>query len=192
MLTELFKTEERAKILRYVMFRSIFSVSEVSRAAGVNKGLVSRYLHILENQGLLERDGRRYVLLDGALPRVVRLLLNLEKLDLPTLGLGSFDGPKGLKGLGLYGSWASGTNSLDSDLDVWISADSLPEERGLSRLQRDLILRAETEVNLLVINQQKLAELKINDPPFYKSLIMNSLTIKGKKLEEGESLEEHR
>jgi predicted nucleotidyltransferase len=192
MLTELFKTEERAKILRYVMFRSSFSVSEVSRAAGVNKGLVSRYLHILDNQGLLERDGRRYALLDGALPRVVRLLLNLEKLDLPTLGMGPFDGTEGLKGLGLYGSWASGTNRLDSDLDVWISADSLPDEKGLSRLQRDLSLRAGTEVNLLVINQQKLAELKLNDPPFYNSLIMNSLTIKGKPLEEGESLEEHR
>jgi hypothetical protein len=55
-----------------------------------------------------------------------------------------------------------------------------------------LSLRAGTEVNLLVINQQKLAELMINDPPFYNSLIMNSLTIKGKLLEEGESLEEHR
>jgi predicted nucleotidyltransferase len=191
MLTDLFKTEERANILRYVMFRSGFSVSEVSRAAGVNKGLVSRYLHILEKLGLLERDSRRYALLDGALPRVVRLLLNLEKLDLPTLDIGLFDGPKGLKGLGLFGSWASGTNHLDSDLDVWISADSLPEERGLARLQRDLSLRAGTEVNLLVINRQKLAELKINDPPFYNSLIMNSLTIKGNPLEEGESLEEH-
>jgi predicted nucleotidyltransferase len=192
MLTELFKTEERAKILRYVMFRSGFSVSEVSRAAGVNKGLVSRYLHILEKLGLLERDGRRYALLDGALSRVVRLLLNLEKLDVPILVMEPFDGLKGFKGLGLYGSWASGTNRLDSDLDVWISADSLPEERGLARLQRDLSHRAGTEVNLLVINQQKLAELKINDPPFYNTLIMNSLTIKGKPLEEGESLEEHR
>jgi hypothetical protein len=154
MLTELFKTEERAKILRHVMFRSSFSVSEVSRAAGVNKGLVSRYLHILENQGLLERDGRRYALLDGALPRVVRLLLNLEKLDLPTLDMEPSDGLEGFKGLGLYGSWASGTNRLDSDLDVWISADSLPDEWGLARLQRDLSLRTGTEVNLLVINRQ--------------------------------------
>jgi len=32
MLSELFKTEERSKILRYVMFRSSFGVAEVSRA----------------------------------------------------------------------------------------------------------------------------------------------------------------
>lgn len=192
MLTEFFKTEERAKILRYVMFRSSFSVSEVFRAAGVNKGLVSRYLRLLEGLELLRRDGNRYALLDGALPRAVRLLLNLEKLDLSTLGSSPFEGPKGIKGLGLYGSWANGTNNLESDLDVWINADSLPEVRDLARLQSDLIRRARAEVNLLVLSQQKLVELKINDPPFYNSLTMNSLTLKGRPLVEGETLEEHR
>jgi DNA-binding IclR family transcriptional regulator len=106
MLTELFKTEERVKILRYVMFRSSFSVSEVSRATGVNKGLVSRYLRLLEGLGLQQRDSRRYALLDGALPRAVRLILNLEKLDLSTLGMDPIEGLKGHNGLGLYGSWA--------------------------------------------------------------------------------------
>lgn len=189
MLTELFKTEERGKVLRYVMFRSSFSVSEASRAAGVNKGLVSRYLRLLEGLGLLHRDGRKYALLDGALSRAVRLILNLEKLDLSTLGTGPLNE---LKGLGLYGSWARGTNSLDSDLDVWIRADRPPEESDLARLQRDLSRLTGTEVNLLVLTPQKLAELRINDPPFYSSLIMNSLTIKGKPLGEGESIEEPR
>jgi predicted nucleotidyltransferase len=189
MLTELFKTEERAKILRYVMFRSSFSVSEVSRAVGVNKGLVSRYLRLLDGLRLLQRDGRKYVRMDGALPCAVRLILNLEKLDLSTLGTGPIEG---FKGLGLYGSWARGTNHIESDLDVWISTDRLPEESDLARLQRDLSQQAETEVNLLVLTPQKLAELKINDPPFYSSLIMHSLTIKGKPIEEGEPIEEHR
>lgn len=192
MLTELFKTEERAKILRYVMFRSSFSVSEVSRSTGVNKGLVSRYLRLLEDLGLLIRDGRKYALLDGALPRAVRLLLNLEKLNISTLATGPLEELRGLKSLGLYGSWARGMNSLDSDLDVWINADARPEESDLARLQRDLSTLTETEVNLLVLTPQKLAELRINDPPFYSSLIMNSLTIKGKPLGEGESLEEPR
>jgi predicted nucleotidyltransferase len=189
MLTELFKTEERAKILRYVMFRSSYSVSVVSRASGVNKGLVSRYLRLLKELGLLQRDSRKYALLDGALPRAVRLILNLETLDLSTLATGPL---KELEGLGLYGSWARGMNHLDSDLDVWIRANSPPEESDLARLQRDLSLLTGTEVNLLVLTPQKLAELKINDPPFYSSLIMNSLTIKGKPLGEGESLEEPR
>lgn len=184
MLTELFKTEERAKILHYVMFRSGLSVSEVSKVTRVNKGLVSRYLRFLEGLGLLKRDGSKYALLDGALPRAVRLLLNLEKLDLSTFDSSPFDGTKGIKGLGLYGSWANGTNNLESDLDVWINADSLPEVRDLARLQSVFSQRAETEVNLIVLTKQKMAELEINDPPFYSSLITNSLTIKGEPLVE--------
>ena len=96
MLTELFKTEERAKVLRYAMFRSAFRVAEVSRATGVTKGLVSRYLRLLVEHGLLQKEGRVYSPHDGAHSRAIKLLLNLERIDLSTLSLGS------ARGLGLY------------------------------------------------------------------------------------------
>jgi len=178
MLSELFKTEERAKILRYVMFRSSFSVAEVSRATGITKGLVSRYLRCLVEHGLLQKEGRRSSPLDGAYSRAVKLLLNLERFDLSALSFGS------AKGLGLYGSWAKGTNHQDSDLDVWIRADSLPPESELARLQRDLGLQAGVEVNLLVLTPEKLESLKREDSPFYNSLVMNSVTLKGEPIEE--------
>ncbi len=178
MLVELFKTEERVQILRYVMFSSDFTVSEVSRTTGVNKGLVSRYLRYLEKQGLVRKDGRRYSPLDGALPRAVKLLLNLENLDLSSLSLGA------AKGLGLYGSWAKGTNDQDSDLDVWIKAEVLPSENDLARLQRDLSLQTRSEVDLLVLTPEKLERIKRDDPPFYNSLIMCSTALKGEPLEE--------
>jgi DNA-binding IclR family transcriptional regulator len=89
MLIELFKTEERARVLSYVMFRSAFSVAEVSRATGVTKGLVSRYLRLLMEHGLLQKEGREYSPHDGAHSRAIKLLLNLERIDLSTLSLGS-------------------------------------------------------------------------------------------------------
>lgn len=178
MLTELFKTEERARILRYVMFRSSFSMAEVSRATGVTKGLVSRYLRLLVEHGLLQKEGRKYSSHDGAHSRSIRLLLNLERIDLSTISLGP------VRGLGLYGSWARGTNHQESDLDVWIRADSLPPESVLARLQKDLSQRAEGEVNLLVLTPEKLECLKREDPPFYNSLFMNSVTLKGEPIEE--------
>jgi len=178
MLTELFKTEERARVLRYAMFRSAFRVAEVSRATGVTKGLVSRYLRLLVEYGLLQREGRVYSPHDGAHSRAIKLLLNLERIDLAALSLGS------ARGLGLYGSWVRGTNHQESDLDVWIRADSLPPESVLARLQKDLSLQAEGEVNLLVLTPEKLERLKREDPPFYNSLVMNSLTLKGEPIEE--------
>jgi predicted nucleotidyltransferase len=178
MLTELFKTEERAKILRYVMFRSAFSVAEVSRATGITKGLVSRYLRRLVEHGLLQKEGRKYSPLDGAHSRAIKLLINLERIDLSALSLGS------AKGLGLYGSWARGTNHQDSDMDVWIRVDSLPPESELARMQRDLGLQAGVEANLLVLTPEKLKSLKREDPPFYNSLVMNSVTLNGEPIEE--------
>ena len=178
MLTELFKTEERAKILSYVMFRSVFSVAEVSKATGITKGLVSRYLHWLMEYGLLQREGRKYSPLDGSPSRVIKLLLNLERIDLSAMNLSY------TKGMGLYGSWAKGTNHQDSDLDVWIRADSLPPESELAKIQRDLSLQVSSEVNLLVLTPEKLERLKKEDPPFYNSLIMNSVTLKGEPFEE--------
>lgn len=112
MLIELFKTEERVRVLRYVMFRSSLSVAEVSRATEVTKGLVSRYLRLLVEYDLLQKEGRVYSPHDGANSRAVKLLLNLERIDLSALSLGS------ARGLGLYGSWARGTNHQESDLDV--------------------------------------------------------------------------
>ena len=178
MLTELFKTEERARVLRYVMFRSAFSVAEVSRATGVTKGLVSRYLRLLVEHGLLQKEGREYSPHDGAHSRAIKLLLNLERIDLSTLSLDSD------KGLGLYGSWARGTNRQESDLDVWIIADSLPAESMLARLQKELSQQADSEVNLLVLTPEKLERLKKEDTPFYNSLVMSSVTLKGESLEE--------
>ena len=178
MLIELFKTEERAKVLRYVMFRNSFSVAEVSRASGVTNGLVSRYLRLLVEYGLLQKDGREYSPHDGAHSRAIKLLLNLERIDLSALSLGS------AKGLGLYGSWARGTNHQESDLNVWIRADSLPPESMLARLQKDLSQQADSEVNLLVLTPEKLERLTREDKPFYNSLVMSSVTLIGESLEE--------
>jgi len=178
MLVELFKTEERACILRYVMFRKSFRASEVSRATGVTKGLVSRYLRLLEACDLLQKTGREYSPQDGPNSRTIRVLLNLERIDLPALSLVP------ARGLGLYGSWARGTNDRESDLDVWIKADNIPSEILLAKLQGDLSLKAESEVNLLVLTPEKLERMKREDAPFYNSLIMNFLTLKGEPIEE--------
>ena len=73
MIIELFKTEERASVLRYVMFRSSFAAAEVSRATRVTKRLVSRYLRHLVEHGLLQKEGRVYSPHDGAHSRAIKL-----------------------------------------------------------------------------------------------------------------------
>jgi DNA-directed RNA polymerase specialized sigma subunit len=55
MLVELFKSEERLKILYCSLYQKDFTVMHVSRETGVTKGLVSRYLKKLDELGKLQK-----------------------------------------------------------------------------------------------------------------------------------------
>lgn len=58
MIPELFKSEDRLRILRYVAERENVTVQTVAKATRVSKPVVSRYMHLLIKNGLCKRTGR--------------------------------------------------------------------------------------------------------------------------------------
>ena len=66
MLPELFKSEDRVRILRYVAERKNVTVQTTAQGTGVSKPVVSRYLNLLIEKGLCERSGRENSM--GAIP----------------------------------------------------------------------------------------------------------------------------
>lgn len=177
MLTELFKTKERLKILYYIMYQKSFAVSQVSKETGVSKGLVSRHLNYLNTAGLLNRSGHSYCPDDNAHTRAIKVLLNLNKLNIGSLG------PGWAAGIGIFGSWAEGTNTYESDLDMWIMVDPYPSEHELARLQKDIRTMAGVEVNMLVLTDEKVERIKRTDMPFYNSLVRTSIILKGESID---------
>jgi predicted nucleotidyltransferase len=177
MLTELFKTKERLKILYYIMYQKSFAVSQVSKETGVSKGLVSRHLNYLNTAGLLNRSGHSYCPDDNAHTRAVKVLLNLNKLNIGSLDHGW------AAGIGIFGSWAEGTNTYESDLDMWIMVDPYPSEHELARLQKDIRTMAGVEVNMLVLTGEKVERIKRTDMPFYNSLVRTSIILKGESID---------
>jgi len=177
MLTELFKTKERVNILYYILYQNAFTVKQVSKETGVTKGLVSRYLNYLNRAGLLNRLGNSYRTKDCAHTRAVKLLLNLNKLQIDSLDI------NWAAGTGIFGSWTQGTNTYESDLDVWVKVKAYPSEYELARLQKDIRTMADVEVNLLVLTPEKIEGMKKADPPFYNSLIRTSVVLKGESIE---------
>jgi predicted nucleotidyltransferase len=173
MLSPLFKTEKRIKILETALKRNKITVKDISRDTGVSKGLVSRYLDYMRKEGLLNRSGQSYHLQDQVLTRALKILLNLEKLNWNEIT------PKWAISTGLYGSWASGTNKEESDLDIWIKVEQYPSEDELNHLYKNLKSRTASEVNMLILTFQKLDSIKKTDPPFYNSLQRNSLILEG-------------
>jgi predicted nucleotidyltransferase len=177
MLTELFKTEKRVEILNYILYENKSSVTEVSRETGVSKGLVSRFIRYLESSGLIEKSGRSYYPKNIEKTKAIKVLLNLDKINLNQLNLDWADS------IGIYGSWASGANTSESDFDVWVKVGKYPPEQEISRLNKDLRDMTKAEVSMLILTPEKLETLKNTDKPFYNSLLRNSIVLKGDTLE---------
>lgn len=177
MINYLFKTEERVKILENILERYSFTVKDISADTGVSKGLVSRYLDHLKKEGLLERSGRIYLVKNKSFTRALKIVLNLDKLKWDEIS------PHWMESAGLYGSWASGTNREDSDLDIWIKVKEYPSEDDLNTLYKDLKDRTSSELNILILTSDKLESIKKNDIPFYNSLKNNSLILEGEAIE---------
>lgn len=173
MISELFKTPERLKILREVVIRSTITVTEISKDTGLSKGLVSRYLNEMKDESLLERKGRNYYLKDQAIIRAIKVLLNLEAIRWEEITA------SWIESAALYGSWASGTNAEESDVDIWIKTDENPPEEKLNLFYKELKTRTTSEINILILTPEKLESIKKTDPPFYHSLQRNSLLLEG-------------
>lgn len=177
MINYLFKTDERIKILKTILNKYNCTVKDISTETGVSKGLVSRYLDHMRKDGLLERSGMTYHAKSQSLTKALKIVLNLDKLKWNEIS------PRWVESAGLYGSWASGTNKEDSDLDIWIKVKQYPAEDDLNELYKNLKDKTSSELNILILTSDKLESIKKSDIPFYNSLKNNSLILEGDKIE---------
>jgi predicted nucleotidyltransferase len=178
-LTDLFKTAERVKILRHIGIRETFTVHSVAGETGLSKGLVSAYLNFLLGECLLSRENRTFRRNDDAMWQAVKLVLNIdllrEKASLPPWA----------DGIGIYGSWAEGTNESDSDLDVWVSVRNYnPDlEFAVGELQHELSYATGNDTHALILTREKLQDLKAHDIPFYTTFRRSHLTLCGEDID---------
>ncbi len=175
---ELLSTPERIRILRYALERHRVGVEETARATGLSKGLVSKTLRLLVNYGIAEKSGRGFRILNvpktRELKRFINFLLLSEKLE--TLK------DEWIMALGIYGSFATGENTPESDLDVWVFVER-PSIAKSASLKREIEKATGREVNLLLLTPERVRKLRADDPVFYYSLAYGSMVIWGERLE---------
>jgi DNA-binding transcriptional ArsR family regulator len=173
MLTYLFKTPERIKILETVLKKEKITVSQITQETGVSKGMVSRYLKTMKEENFLHREKQTYSIINHARTRALKTLIGLQQLKWDEIS------PLWAESAGLYGSWASGTNTELSDVDIWIKVVSYPSEDEMNQLYKNIKNNTYTEVNILILTPEKLEQIKKADPPFYHSLQIWSLILEG-------------
>jgi predicted nucleotidyltransferase len=78
---------------------------------------------------------------------------------------------------GIYGSFARGTDDKNSDVDLFIF--TLAKEIIIREIVNKLSRELSREINLLILNESKLKDLKNNDYAFYMRLRLESIMFNG-------------
>ncbi|OPX65352.1 MULTISPECIES: nucleotidyltransferase domain-containing protein [unclassified Methanoregula] len=177
-LPALFRTPERVTLLSIALTRHACTVQQVAGKTGISKGLASQYLALLEREGLLaRRDDRTYRVIPSARTAAIKRILNIDRV------MAFFKKPAWALGIGMYGSWAEGTNTEESDLDLWVFVQEPPAGTAVAETERTVSRALSVEVHLLVITREKIDGMKKNDEPFYRLFSRQSITLDGESPE---------
>lgn len=176
-IDKLLSTKERIKLLSTVAYkRGPIRVNHLAKETALSRALASTYLDLLSREGILKRAKEGFFVMNSIGTRAIRLLLNLNRFDTAIFERHDF-----VKGAGVYGSLAKGTNTEDSDTDMWVLVQDVKEE-NLARLTKELRSHF-GDVKPLYLTRQKLELLRKKDAMFYHALVFGSVTVYGEELE---------
>ncbi len=179
-LPELLSSHERIQVLAYVSENREVTVTSVARGTGVSKPVVSRYLNLLAENELCLLQGRIFQWQANATGITLRRLLNIMLLK------DAVDLPEWVKGIGVYGSWATGRNDAASDIDLWIMVERFTGavEMATAKLEAHFHTVLGKEVNILILTPEKVNRMRELDDYFYRNLMTASVTIDGVPFDE--------
>jgi len=181
-LSKLYSTGQREKILDYMLENTSagYRVRELSKNFGVSVGSASQFLSLLRKNKILTRKGDVFrVDTMNPLTRALKIVMNVFKIE-----SGVLKKIPGLLGIGVYGSWANGTNKEDSDIDIWLKVKERLGEDVIAGTSRQLNKKMNRKIQLLILDPEKIEFLKKEDPIFYYSMVFGSIVIYGESLED--------
>ena len=77
--------------------------------------------------------------------------------------------PKAI-GIGVFGSWADGTNNNDSDIDLWVRLEQKADESRAAAAKKIAENRLGNKVDLTLVSPEMRSGLRLKSEAFYYSL----------------------
>jgi len=179
---KLFSTNERIDVVRFILNNptQTFRVRNLSKKLKLSPAHLSRVLKQLIKLKIVKNG---VVDLQNPFVKIIKILFNLEKLDEIRLVENAKRLIPNIRSIGIYGSWTTGTNYEDSDLDIWMKTDEATDERKVAKLNSILIKEIGKEITILTLWPEKIKELKEKDDIFYYSLVFGSIILYGEGIE---------
>ncbi len=163
----LISSKKRKKLMQLILENPerIPGVREVARKSGVSPASASVLMNSLGKDEFIKKGK-----LDLGNPevRALKTLFNVERAA-PAVEVLRKKIP-GVQGVGVFGSWANGTNLKDSDIDVWVKVEKEPEMLKAAEARRTLEKKLGAGVDLVFLDKKRVKGHMEKNPVFYFSL----------------------
>lgn len=166
-------TKTNIQIIRIIDKESMH-IRDIADELRISPGTVHKLISLLKANNMASetrKKNRSIISLnkENAMIKEIKRLINLNDF----MNTKAYDKLKKTGRIGIYGSYANGTNDNESDLDIWIRTEK--KEMELRPIIRAMEQEMKTRINPLILTEQKLSQLKRNDPEFYTRLILTSI-----------------
>ena len=168
-ITRLLSTKEREKILGYLLTRPSeeMTMRALAGKLGLSAGQIHKYFGILRKEGLFEGDRLK----EGPLTASLRLLWNVKRIEEAGVVEILRRRIRKVAGIGIYGSWAAGTNSEDSDLDLWVKTEAEPlDDLEIAKARKELESKLGVPADIVIASSERLKRFREKSDAFYFSL----------------------
>ncbi len=174
----LLSTQGKVRLLSHLLKRAgnPIRIRATASELGVAPSFVSNYVKLLRAEKIVIAN---QVDISAPQTRLLKSFLNLSPV------MAALPQVKKLvqyAGIGVYGSWHSGTNTETSDLDLWISVEQAPPISIQAKISKTIRETADAEPSIMYLTKKSLSELKAKDLVFYLSL-KNSFLLDGDPLD---------
>ncbi len=166
----------KGKIIEYVLDRPTtkIKVTSVAQELGISKGHTSEIIDALEREKIL-RD--KLADLKNPYVRSLKTAININKLMKNNI-VAAIKGMD-VDGAGLYGSWANGSNTEESDIDIWIKCRKDIGALEVAKLSKKIGDFLKAEPQILILTPERLKRIKNDNIVFYFTLALSSVVLLG-------------
>jgi len=173
-LSKLF-SRKNLLILKEISEKGETYIREIAENTGTSPAQVHNTIKQFKKLGFIierKRKNKKLITLDttSQLLGKTRQLINTYELQNHT----SFKELQKHGIVGIYGSFAAGTDTPESDIDLWIYSQEFIDAVELKEIARKIEKDFKKEVKLLILNTEKIKTMKENDPEFYYRLKLTS------------------
>ncbi len=162
------------QIIQYLgrRYREGYYVRELSRNLGIGLGSASQRLRVLEEAGLVlkEKKGRLVIYradMGNPLLREFKILFTLIEINPLISNIKEISSK-----IIVFGSTASGEDTEESDIDIFIAAE---DKKKVSELIESFQKKIERKISPIIMNSYEFRNLAAKDKPLYERINMGKI-----------------